>query len=557
MNAWLRWLLLVVAIAACVAIGFAAYTLAGISWDAVVSYTSPYVGEPLPQAAAAVNGTPHPQERIVVVIIDGLRLDASRRMATLNKLREYGSDLELTAPQPSLSYPNWTTVLTGAPPYVSGVVTNWHEGPAPVETLFDTARAARTDTVFVGPQDFEELYGVAEKTSASFMREWSGAYLSGTYVDETLRLAGESSPTAGPRLIVLHLPDIDEAGHDFGGESAEYAETVEKVDADLGRLVEEMQDGATSFVVVTDHGHIATGGHGGWESEVVKVPGVFAGNGIRLGTGTGRLQDVAPTIAVLAGVGTPRWSAGRVLQVLDADVYADGIAAAEEQRASFEAAYIGIVSPPGGGPAATVAEAEQLRLAFDRRERLVFGFLGAAVCVTLLGLIGIASWRALVAALCGTAGYYAVYNLLFFVVHGYRWSLSSFNSEDLIDSWMNLRLAEAALSGLVAVAVAAAVYPLLRRQPKPPRDIYLPGWLVLGPTTVLTILATLGLQVAWFVWWWGVEPTWRLPDLMWGFKYDLDLIQATALGFVAVATPLVSYLVGRYHPKVRPSAPEE
>jgi hypothetical protein len=71
------------------------------------------------------------------------------------------------------------------------------------------------------------------------------------------------------------------------------------------------------------------------------------------------------------------------------------------------------------------------------------------------------------------------------------------------------------------------------------------------------VLATLGIQVAWFYWWWGVVPVWRLPDLMWGFKYDLDLVQATAVGAVAILAPLVSYLVGRYHPRVRTISAEE
>ena len=49
----------------------------------------------------------------------------------------------------------------------------------------------------------------------------------------------------------------------------------------------------------------------------------------------------------------------------------------------------------------------------------------------------------------------------------------------------------------------------------------------------------------------GASPvTWVLPDLKWGFKYDLDLIQATALGAAALLAPVVTYLVGRYHPRV-------
>ncbi len=559
MRAAFRWIVLVVLVAVCAATGYAAYTLAGISWDAVVSYRSPYVAMKLPEAASGSETA----SRTVVVIVDGLRLDASRDMRTLEQLRQYGADVTLTAPQPSLSYPNWTTLLSGAPPYVSGVVTNWHEGAAQVETLFDTARRAGVPTVFVGPEDFGTLYGVEGKTVASFMKKWDDEYLSGQYVDAALRLAADKDP----RLLVVHLPDVDEAGHGYGGGSAQYAEAVAKVDADLARLVSGLQDGHTVFVVTADHGHIDGGGHGGWESEVVQVPAVFSGPGIALGQSSGRSEDVAPTVAVIAGVGSPRWAKGGVLESVVATVPAKAQVAAAAQRAAFAAGYVGLVTTPvpeqaisieqqvraGMGPGAAMDAADAARLAYDRRlpERVAAGAGGVVLALLALGLILLASWRAYVAALAGTAAYYATYLGLFFLVHGYRWSLSAFNSEDLVSAWMNMRLIEAASALLVGAAVAAAVYPYLRDFPRRPAGPYLAGWLSLGPATAVFVLATLGIQVAWFLWAWGISPGWRLPDLLWGFKYDLDLLQATAVGFAAALTPLVTYLVGRYHPRVR------
>jgi hypothetical protein len=176
----------------------------------------------------------------------------------------------------------------------------------------------------------------------------------------------------------------------------------------------------------------------------------------------------------------------------------------------------------------------------------------ALASVAALVAIGLASWRALVAASVGAIAYYAAYNSLFFLVHGYEWSLSAFNSEDLIDRWMNGRMLEAALSMLAGAAIAGIIYPFLRRRAFGARGPHLAGWLTLGPATALVILATLGLQVAWFVWWWGVVPDWRLPDLLWAFKYDLDLVQATAVGAAALVSPVVTWLIGRYHPKARP-----
>jgi hypothetical protein len=120
-----------------------------------------------------------------------------------------------------------------------------------------------------------------------------------------------------------------------------------------------------------------------------------------------------------------------------------------------------------------------------------------------------------------------------------------------VEAFFNLRMIEAAVAALLGVVVAGLVYPMLRTRPKGPRDGFLGGWLSLGAATVLTIQATIAMQVAWFLWQYGAEVSWRLPDLKWGFKYDLDLIQMTGLGAAVIVAPLVTYLVGRYHPRVR------
>jgi hypothetical protein len=202
-------------------------------------------------------------------------------------------------------------------------------------------------------------------------------------------------------------------------------------------------------------------------------------------------------------------------------------------------------------------EAREERLAADRMNRLWIALMVLAGGFALLLLVAMLSWRALVAALGGAIAYYAVYNALYFLVHGHQWSLSAFNTEDLVGAFFNLRMVEAAIAGLVAALVAALIYPLLRAKPKGAHRSYLSGWLALGPATILVVQATLIFQVAWFLWAWGADVTWRLPDLKWGFKYDLDLIQITALGAAALLTPLVTFLIGRYHPRVRRAEAEE
>ncbi len=555
-RGYVSWIILVVGVIACIGIAYGASLLAGYSWDQVVSYRSPYAARELGDAGPPP-GKPL-AKTVVLVIVDGMRDDITRTgMPSLDRLRDYGTDVVLRTAQPSLSYPNWTTILTGAPQTLSGVTTNWWEGRVPVPSLIDEALAGGRRLAVVGPSDFADLYGV-EKGPAVSLRDWpEGGYLSGTLVDDALRIAKATDP----ELLIVHLPDLDEAGHDFGGASAEYRQVAARIDADLSRLIAQLQSEHTAFVVVADHGHIATGGHGGWEPEVIGVPLIVSGGGARLGTPSeGTLDQVASTVAVLAGMRPPAFSNGAAVRAALA-TDAPAVYAAETaqrivllDRISTVVSGQGLTRQAGSSVSSAVNAVNtsiELRKEREKEERLPYALAVLAVTVVMLAAIAAASWRAFVSALAGAVAYYASYNLLFFVVHGYKWSLSSFNTEQYLETFFTIRMIETVVAGLMGVAVAAAVYPFVRRFAQGPRTRrYLAGWLSLAPATVLVIMSTLAMQVAWFLWAYGPQVTWTLPDFKWAFKYDLDLVQMTALGAVALLGMLVSYLVGRYHPRI-------
>ena len=321
-RAILRWVVPALALATSITLSYGAYTLASYSWDQVVSYESPYTSmsgadfsgvrpsltEPIPGAES---------RRVVMVLIDGLRDDASRTMASVSALRARGADVRLTVPQPSLSYPTWTTIMTGAPQQISGVTTNWFEGPVSVETLLDVAAASGRTVAVAGPQDLDDMFRASEVATASALEEWSeDEYRSGAIVDDALALDAQ---LGGADFLFVLLPDVDNAGHDFGGASAEYADVVAKVDADLGRLIEGTDDGETVYVVLPDHGHIDTGGHGGWEDPVIHTFAAFAGPGVAETTADAHLSDIAPTVAVLAGMQAPLQATGTAIDAVLAD----------------------------------------------------------------------------------------------------------------------------------------------------------------------------------------------------------------------------------------------
>jgi hypothetical protein len=564
-----NWIAVIAGLAVCVAAAYGAYKLATYSWNQVVDYRGPYAALDLPagdipplpgtEASGTVKAFPG---RTVLVIVDGLREDASRTMPNLNALRAHGFDTVVRTSQPSLSFPNWTTLLSGAPQRISGVTTNWYKESVKVETLIDVALAADRTVAVSVPSDFEMLYRVSRVRNV-FLRDWEeGVYMSGEIVDHAISMA----TTSGASLVIVHLPDVDEAGHAFGGASKQYADMVAKVDTDLGRLITALQAADTRFIVAADHGHIDTGGHGGPEDVVTLVPAVFAGANVRPGTAEGSQDQVAPSVALLSYLPLPRNATGAPFDV--AATAPPGPDRVSAQQMAAYSAYTKVVATglPGEwrSPPADVAEARatfervtDYRLGVERSDRLPMALGLAAVCLLAIVAVGLLSWRGLVAALSGTVAYYLVYLGLYFVYNGYRWSLSSFNAESLLKAFQYGRMLDAVIAGLLGVFVAADVYLALRSAPKRPKGEYLPGWLALGVATVLVIQATIGLQVAWYLWYWGASVNWYVPDLAMGFKYDFDLVQLTSLGVVALLAPVITYLVGRYHPlRPRKQSPE-
>jgi hypothetical protein len=549
---------LAICIPLCLIVARSAYSLADYSWNQVVEYKSPYVGERVPVELSSSEPSPAPPvvDRLILIVVDGLREDVSRAsMPNLNALRAKGSDVSLAAPQPTLSYPNWTTILTGASPDVSGVTTNWRTTKVLAPTLIDTVKAAGKRVAVVGPTDFTSLYGIAPGKGA-VLRDWEGTFLTQVLIDDALQLSKETSPA----LLVIHLPDLDEVGHQSGGSSAKYRDMAERIDGELSRIALGMESTGTVLVVTSDHGHTNAGGHGGGEPEATHVPAVIVGTGVKIGKQTGDLAQLAPTIAALLGVRVPPYAEERGLRSVVTSNEAEVFASGDAHAVAFDTQYVGVtrgewvskdVVAGDGDSRANAKMARDARLAAERQSRLPVIALVLLAFVAVFVVIGLLSWRALASVGAGVLAYVLVYAFLYFVLHGHRWSLSAFNTEQYVKAFMNWRLLEAAFSAMCAVSVATLVYPFLRVAPNGPRSPeYLSGYLALGPATVLGILAVLGLQVGWFLWQWGADVVWTLPDLRVGFKYDLDLVQMTGVGISVLISPLVAYVTGRYHPKV-------
>lgn len=549
-----------------------AYGLTMDAWTAVVEYQSPYLFETDPVLEAGAAAT----DGVLLIIIDGLRVDTSRELATLNQLRTTGADLTAITGQPSLSNPAAAVIPSGTLQEIHGVTTNWYEGELLVDNILLAARRGEKSTAVVAGKGWTSLYG----SDIDDMYEFDDS--SDQYDENVLNqaLAVLESGTI-PDLMIVHFGEVDHFGHSHGGASPEYLAIAHETDGFVARLLEAYDLSSRTVIITADHGHIDTGGHGGWEPIVINVPLVMAGQGIKAGTYADpvRQEDIAPTIAALLGVGTPTHTTGTLIdQALDlpAEDLAKAFINLGYTRHAFSREYVATVAEGmapseklatlaanvdsglelvdqawvnlvGGDPALAVeavggalylmdtarAEAKELRMAADRASRV--GLSLALVLLPLAALVWLARNRGFGLAVLGAVLYFAAWNSLFFLIHGYQWSLSIFNNESSVQSFFMNRMLEAA----IVMIVVAAVFGLLTG-----RKRGFDGYEVAEGAAALSLLVAwlLGAQGALFYYLYGLSFDWFVPNLLWGFKFYVDMMQfipTSAAAFLVVPVALL------------------
>ncbi len=115
-------------------------------------------------------------------------------------------------------------------------------------------------------------------------------------------------------FVLVHLDQVDYAGHHEGGpQDPRWDEAASRVDDMIGEITGSLDLSRDTVLVLSDHGHIRIGGHGGQDEDVLVQPLVLTGKGINPGTyGDINQVDIAPTIAALLGAAIPSSSEGQV-----------------------------------------------------------------------------------------------------------------------------------------------------------------------------------------------------------------------------------------------------
>jgi hypothetical protein len=363
----------------------------------------------------------------------------------------------------------------------------------------------------------------------------------------------------------------DEAGHGWGADSRQYRAAAGAVDGEIRKLAGGIDLQRAVLVVTSDHGHTRSGGHGGPEEDVIRVPLVLAGGPVQAGTtGTCEQVDVAPTLAALLGVAIPASNQGRPL--LDSLAVAPAarqaiLQALHEQRSRFVEQYVARVNAetaavPARAPGGTEAEldalarqadqAKQQRMSAEARRRLIVlvGVLAVIAGVAAaLRKAALAPPRVVaLAVLAGLAA--AVLYFASFRAAGLQYSFSAVNRDEALGRFFMTDMVLAVSACALAAAVAAGW--LQHRAGSVPRGEL--ARLAFVATGVFCALLVVKMAVAY--WRHGIFLRWQMPDQFWAFGFYLDTLAVVALGLAAPLLPAAAWAgarMGRLWPGAAPA----
>ncbi len=264
-----------------------------------------------------------PRAPLRVVVLDGLSTaDATdAAMPALAALCDRGVELAVDVGFPTKSLPVQAVLWTGLTAQQLGLgPTNAARDlpPGALPTRVPGARAVvEAWTVVARSVGFARLEPGLEADAARDDATPAAVAAWATRFPDAARAAVASSSP----LVLVHVLAIDEAGHAGGRGAPAYRRAITDADALLARLVAAAP--TATWVVTSDHGHRARGGHGDVERDLRVVracvaprpPNAPAQGAVHLVDLARHLHDVAGVAPRTGAVGRPLASAMRAPDV--------------------------------------------------------------------------------------------------------------------------------------------------------------------------------------------------------------------------------------------------
>jgi hypothetical protein len=508
------------------------------AYRSLLKDTPPPAGVPLGDPAT---------NRVVIVLIDGLRYDTSLKtdvMPFLAELRKHGSSALMHSQAPSFSEPGYSTILTGAWPEINdGPALNLDYEDIPTFTqdnLFSATHQAGMKTAISAYYWFEKLI---PQSDIDFSYYTPGEDAAADHDVVTAALPFLQNPLN--RLVLVHIDQVDYAGHHQGGAlSVGWEAAARTADNLLMLIINEIDLETDTVIVLSDHGHIDAGGHGGQDPVVLIEPFVIAGKGTRTGVQTEiNMVDVAPTIAALLGVRLPASTQGQVrtdLVSLTPSVLEALPKLTEIQQVNLVTAYAEAIGKPvapgeldfGDDVVQYQGVISSLRNSKLLGERILRAIPAAVLLAVAISLLWRKRKEGALGWVIGALVCAVLFNFRYAILSQNTYSLSSVKGEmELI-----LYTSVTALSAfLIAYLVTMLINKVLNKKPvNAAIDTF-----GLGYTTILALALPVILSFVLN----GVLITWTLPDYLTSYLSLIALIQILVISAATILFSGVSALL--------------
>ena len=533
-----RWIILGIIASLIIAAG--AYFWATAMMDSLYAFRSPLKDNPPAPGPALGQPLTH---RVVFVLIDALRDDTSHKkdvMPFLNQLRDQGASATNHSRTPSYSEPGYSVLMTGAWPDLSdGPAMNLDYADIPTWTqdnLFTAAHRAGLRTAVSGFNWFEKLIPQSA-VNDSF-------YTAGEDKAADVDVVNAALPwlkANQDQFILIHIDQVDYAGHHEGGpQDPRWNAAATRADGLLKQIVSNIDLSKDTVIVVSDHGQINRGGHGGQDPIVLLEPFVITRAGIKPGQyPDGNMVDVPTTTAALLGLNIPADSEGIVrtdmLNLSDAqqaNIKSALLAQKFELLKNYQIAIHSSASQGITDMVQAMDSAKANRQNSERIPRFVLAILLALIplAVLIMKRSSFVAW-----ILGGAVLYVALFNFGYAVIAGRTYSLSSVTSAGDIITFTT----GTAASSLTLVWILLS---------------YKMNWFKMSPhesaekvlAFIFVTLYLISLPILWDFAYNGALVTWTIPDFASMFMGFLSILQALVISIFGLILVGVSALIAKF-----------
>jgi predicted AlkP superfamily pyrophosphatase or phosphodiesterase len=241
--------------------------------------------------AVATPARPFPDvQHVVIISIDGMRPDRMlyANMPTVRALLAKGAyTFWARTTAVAVTLPSHVSMLTGVKPMKHGIA--WNTDTLPFErivypavpSVMEMAHAAGYSTAMAaGKSKFSTLAkpGTLDYCALPTKGDQTNKFA----VDAAEKIILEHQPD----LLFIHFPDVDTRGHQYGWDSREQLDAIERTDRDIKRIVGALATagmaGHTAIIISSDHGG-AGKTHGPDDPRSRQIPWIVAGPHVRQG----------------------------------------------------------------------------------------------------------------------------------------------------------------------------------------------------------------------------------------------------------------------------------